>query len=146
MRRNALFAHGIEKYCSWCARMAVLRTDFIAGRSKFPDSSQLHRQSKRGAGSLQSIGNPYGKPRANPYRLKLQAPPKPPVFISRYRTTNRLIINLIYFPVLFLGASSAHKRLLYYLPRSMGWESDFVIRLYTRGLAFSYGVKLPIRK
>ena len=26
-------------------------------------------------GSLQSMGNPYGKPRANPYRLKLQAHP-----------------------------------------------------------------------
>ena len=75
MRRNALFAHGIEIYCSWCAGRAVLRTDFIAGRSKFPDSSQLHRQSKRGAGSLQSIGNPYGYPRVNPYRLKLQAHP-----------------------------------------------------------------------
>ena len=75
MRRNAIFAHGIEKNRSWCARWAVLRTDFIDGRSKFPDSSQLHCQSKRGARTFTLYRQSVRKPRVNPYRLKLQAHP-----------------------------------------------------------------------
>ncbi len=75
MRKNALSAHRMQFLFSSCANTYLFAHGLQSPGQKLPASSLPHRQSKQSADYFQSVGNPYGKPRVNPYRLKLQAHP-----------------------------------------------------------------------
>ena len=75
MRKNALSAHRLQFLFSPCANTYLFAHGLQSPGQKLPASSLPHRQNKQSADCFQSVGNPYGKPRVNPYRLKLQAHP-----------------------------------------------------------------------